>query len=170
MPCKGPNDPRPKCNQRTTSRPRTTPNLENHAFHAWQNRGSGSKRRRRPNYGSRLTSDVLSELSNQPRKRRDVESLPPPPPPPTHRVVSIMQGFRVVGAEDLTFEAVPFKEEKTPIVAADDSVCISSGTFAATLILLTTLLASATLFATISWLRLRAFAPKPVLIKECNYK
>ncbi|XP_068236799.1 uncharacterized protein [Palaemon carinicauda] len=166
-PCTGPNDTRPKCIATTATTQRTTPNLEFHAFHRWHSGPTTSQRRRRPPYGTRLSSDVLAELSNIPRRRRDI-ALPPPPPPPPRNVVSMVKGFRVVGANDLTFQAVSLVPHAAVAV---DSVCVPTATFAVSLLMLSILLITAVLTATFSCLRLRSLSPsKAVEAKNPYYK
>ncbi|XP_064081997.1 mucin-2-like isoform X1 [Macrobrachium nipponense] len=168
-PCSGPDDTRPECISTTTTTQRTTPNLEFHAFHRWQSGPTISQRRRRPAYGTRLSSDVLAELSNIPRRRRDIALPPPPPPPPPARnVVSMVKGFRVVGANDLTFRAVSLAPHAAAVV---DSVCVPTATFAVSLLMLSILLITAVLVATFSCLRLRSLSPsKAVEAKNPYYK
>lgn len=146
-PCSGRDDPRPQC------QPTTTPHQENTALQAWLRRSSSGSRRSHPPYGTRLSPDVLAEPS-KPRRRRDVALSPTPPP--LRNTVAMMRGFRVVGANDLTFPTPPVP----PISASSvDSVCLPRASFTVGLLMLSLLLITAVLVATFTSLRLRALDP-----------
>lgn len=163
-PCEGNDDPRPQCKPTTPAAP-TTRDLSNHAFHRGQ---KPTGRRRRPTYGSRLTPDVLNELANTPRRRRDVSYVAPPPPPPP-RTIAMTKNFRVVGANDLTFRAA---SSAVPTYQAVSSVCVPTTTFYVGLLMITLMLVVAVLVATFTCLRLRStqLSTKPVEAKNPYYK
>ncbi|XP_071521123.1 uncharacterized protein [Panulirus ornatus] len=155
-PCSSPRDPRPQCQSTTTppstittppstttTPPSTTIDPENRAT-------SGNSRQRRPAYGTRLSPEVLARLA-QTRRRRDVAL-----PLPVRNTVAMMRGFRVVGANDLTFPTAPVPRLSASYV---DSVCLPRASFTVGLLMLSMVAITAVLVATVTSLRLRALAP-----------